>query len=381
LAGRGYIFYSTITMKQVYLADEIFTGLEWIKARAILTENNIISGILPADALPADCSVHSHPGCLIAPAFLDLQLYGGNGKLFSHSLDMASLDATYAYCIGGGCSHFMITMATNSIENFYKGIDAAADYLKSGKRGLLGLHLEGPWINKEKKGAHIEDYIHKPAKKEVLDLLEHGRSIIKMITLAPEECDDEIIQIILDYGILVSAGHSNASYERAKQSFNAGIPAATHLFNAMSPLQGRAPGMVGAIYDDPNVMASIICDGVHVDFNTVRLSKQIMGDRLFFITDAVTSINEGYYQHIFQGNRYTLPDGTLSGSCMTMMSTFKNAIVNAGISIEESLKMCSIYPAGLLKDPFLGKIQQGQNANFNIIQKSNLELISSVFNG
>jgi len=366
-------------MKQAFLADEIFTGSRLLADHILLIENDIITGILPEVSLPSGYQVRSFPGCLIAPAFIDLQLYGGNGKLFSHSLDTESLDATRTYCTSGGCSHFMITMATNSMENFYKGIDAAGAYMKSGKKGLLGLHLEGPWISAAKRGAHIESFIRKPTRQEVELLIEKGNGIVKMITLAPEHCDDEILNLLMDNGILVSAGHSNASYSQASHAFKMGVPAATHLFNAMSPLQGREPGMVGAIYDDPNVMASIMCDGVHVDFASVRISKKIMGERLFFITDAVTEITEGYYQHIFKGDRYTLPDGTLSGSCMTMISTFKNAVEKAGISLEESLKMCSTYPAGLLKDPFLGKIQAGQQADFNVINRKTLELVSSVF--
>jgi N-acetylglucosamine-6-phosphate deacetylase len=366
-------------MKQAFLADEVFTGTVTLAAQAVLTENNMVTGILPSASLPSGYTVNKFPGCMIVPAFIDLQLYGGNGKLFSHSLDIEALDATHAYCVSGGCSHFMITMATNSMENFYKGIDTVGTYIASGKKGLLGIHLEGPWISPAKKGAHIESFIKKPSRDEVLLLIEKGMGIIKMITLAPEQCDDVIVELLMDNGILVSAGHSNATYIQSKHAFNMGVSAATHLFNAMSPLQGREPGMVGAIYDDPNVMSSIICDGVHVDFTSVRISKKIMGERLFFITDAVTSIDQGYYKHVFQGNRYTLPDGTLSGSCMTMMSTFKNAVLQAGISVEESLKMCSTYPAGLLKDPFLGKILVGQHADFNIINRERLELVSSVF--
>jgi N-acetylglucosamine-6-phosphate deacetylase len=273
----------------------------------------------------------------------------------------------------------MITMATNSMDNFYKGIDAVRCFLASGKKGLLGLHLEGPWICPAKKGAHIEAFIKKPTLAEVKVLLEKGRDVVRMITLAPEQCDDAIIQVLLDNGILVSAGHSNANYTRAQEAFNLGVPAATHLFNAMSPLQGREPGMVGAIYDDRRVMSSIICDGVHVDFASVRISKKIMGERLFFITDAVTEIREGNYQHIFKGDRYTLPDGTLSGSCMTMISTFKNAVTKAGITREEALKMCSLYPANLLGDRSLGRIEPGLPAAFNILHKETLDLVSSVF--
>jgi N-acetylglucosamine-6-phosphate deacetylase len=366
-------------MKQAYLADEIFTGTITLSHQVLLTENNRITGMLPADSLPSGYTLHTHLGGLIAPAFIDLQIYGGNGKLFSHSLDEESLEATRTYCASGGCSHFMITMATNSMEKIFQGIETAGTYLASGKKGLLGLHLEGPWISPAKKGAHIEAYIKKPTRAEVDALLERGKGILRMITLAPEQCDDEIIQLLLDNGILVSAGHSNANYKRASEVFSLGVPAATHLFNAMSPLQGREPGMVGAIYDDPRVMSSIICDGVHVDFTSVRISKKIMGQRLFFITDAVTEIREGNYQHIFQGNRYTLPDGTLSGSCMTMMSTCRNAVTESGISLEESLKMCSLYPANLLKDPWLGRIEAGQPADFNIINKKTLELVYSVF--
>ncbi len=366
-------------MRQAFLADEIFTGNETLKGQVLLIENNIISGIVQPGSLPSDVPVEKFPGCFIAPAFIDLQLYGGNGKLFSHSLDTESLDATHAYCMAGGCSHFMITMATNSMENFLKGIDTSGEYISSGKKGLLGLHLEGPWINPVKRGAHIEAFIKKPARKDVELLLDKGRGIVKMITLAPEQCDDEIIQLIMDHGIIVSAGHSNATYQQASHAFKSGVPAATHLFNAMSPLQGREPGMVGAIYDDANVMSSIICDGVHVDYASVRVSKKMMGERLFFITDAVTSISEGYYKHVYKGDRYTLPDGTLSGSCMTMMSTLKNSVEKAGISLEDSLKMCSVYPAGLLKNPFLGKIQKGQAADFNIINKNSLDLVFSMF--
>jgi N-acetylglucosamine-6-phosphate deacetylase len=366
-------------MKQAFLADEIYTGNEILKELVLLIDDHILTGILPFGSLPSAYSVEKFPGCFISPAFIDLQLYGGNGKLFSHSLDVDALEATNAYCMAGGCSHFMITLATNSLENFLKGIEVAGEYISSGKKGLLGVHLEGPWINPIKRGAHVEAFIKKPNREEVESLLDKGRGIIKIITLAPEQCDDEIIGLIMDHGVIVSAGHSNATYEQAQHAFNMGAPAATHLFNAMSPLQGREPGMVGAIYDDTNVMASIICDGVHVDFASVRISRKIMGERLFFITDAVTAISEGYYKHVFKGDRYTLPDGTLSGSCMTMITTLKNAVEKVGISLEESIKMCSTYPAGLLKDPFLGKIQVGQAADFNIINKKTLELVSSVF--
>ncbi|MDP4132107.1 MAG: N-acetylglucosamine-6-phosphate deacetylase [Bacteroidota bacterium] len=361
-------------MKQAYLADAVFTGKDMLKRHAVLTENKMVTGIVEARGIPSDYALTEHPDCLIAPAFIDLQIYGGLGKLFSHSLDFASLEATYAYCLSGGCTHFMITMATNSTENFLKGIQVAGEYMSSGKKGLLGIHLEGPYINPVKRGAHIEKFIKSPTREEVDMFLKKGRGVFKMITLAPEQCSDEIVKYLMDQGILVSAGHSNASYSEATHAFDLGIPTATHFFNAMSPLQGRAPGMVGAIYAHSKIMSSVICDGVHVDFDSVRLSKKIMGERLFFITDAVTQIAEGYYEHVFQGDRYTLPDGTLSGSCMTMMSSLKNAVEKVGIPLGEALKMCSVYPASLLKDPMLGKIAIGGPADFLLINQQSLTL-------
>ena len=154
-------------MRKAYQADELYTGNEILGNHIILTNDNVITSILPRELFSSETEIQAFPGCMIAPAFIDLQLYGGNGKLFSNSLDVESLEATYAYCVSGGCSHFMITMATNSIENFLKGIDTVGSYIASGKKGLLGLHLEGPWINKIKKGAHIESFIKRPTLNEV----------------------------------------------------------------------------------------------------------------------------------------------------------------------------------------------------------------------
>ena len=123
-----------------------------IPVRLILTENNSITGIFPTESFSSEYTIQSYPGCMIVPGFVDLQIYGGNGRLFSHSLDIESLETTYAYCVSGGCSHFIITMATNSIENFMKGIATVKEYIDTGKKGLIGIHLEGPWISREKKG-------------------------------------------------------------------------------------------------------------------------------------------------------------------------------------------------------------------------------------
>lgn len=270
----------------------------------------------------------------------------------------------------------MITMATNSIEKFLKGIDIVKAYWQQGGKGLLGLHLEGPYINPSKRGAHIEQYVKKPTVEEVSMLLKHGKDVIKMMTLAPEQCPSAIIKLLTGNGVVVSAGHSNADYEQATTAFDDGVPTATHLFNAMSPLQHRAPGLPGAVLDHSTAMSSIVADGIHVDFAMVRISKKIMQERLFLITDAVTETTAGEYRHLFKGDRYILPDGTLSGSALTMMKAVKNCVEKAGIALPEALRMASAYPAKLL-GIHAGNIEKGINASFVLFNK-NLETIKTI---
>jgi N-acetylglucosamine-6-phosphate deacetylase len=354
-----------LTMQIAYHNGNIFTGKEFLEHKAVLVDNGIIAGLVDEQDIPSHYTKTNLQGLNLAPSFIDLQIYGGNGKMFSHELSVASLQATYEYSLNGGASHFMITMATNAIEKFFRGMEVVRAYWQEGGKGLLGLHLEGPYLNPVKKGAHIEKYIKQPAREEVENLIEKGKGVFKMMTLAPEMCDGDIVELLIANNILVSAGHSNATYRQAVTAFGKGIPTCTHLFNAMSAFQSREPGLVGAIYDHPGIASSLVCDGIHVDFAAVRISKKIMGPRLFFITDAVAETTEGEYRHVFRGDRFTLPDGTLSGSSLTMMQSVKNAVQHVGIGLEEALRMASYYPAKLLgNDCKLGLIEEGYEASF-----------------
>ncbi|HEY4109696.1 N-acetylglucosamine-6-phosphate deacetylase [Puia sp.] len=364
-----------------FIAREIFTGSEIQTGKAVLVKDGKVQGITEADAIPAGYRKADLGGYLLAPAFLDLQIYGGNGKLFSAEMTTESLEATYEYCLQGGCTQFQITLATNSIEKFIRGLEVAREYRNGGGKGLLGVHLEGPYINPVKKGAHIEKFIKKPEESEIRQLLQKGKDIFRMMTLAPEQCDRTCVELLLNSGIILSAGHSNATYEQAIDGFYQGIPAATHLFNAMSPLQGRQPGMVGAIYDNNDVRCSVVCDGVHVDFASIRISKKIMGDRLFFITDAVAEVAYGEYVHVFKGDRYTLPDGTLSGSSLTMLQCVRNGVEKCGIPLPEALRMASLYPATVLgQQAQWGSIQPGARADLVLLDEE-LNLLQVIVDG
>lgn len=348
----------------------IFDGYTFSSSKAVLISDHIIVDVIDVNDIPSSAERYDLNGNTLIPAFIDLQLYGGFGHLFSQELSLDSLQATDNYCVSGGCTRFLVTMATNTIEKFLKGIDVVKTFQQQKQNGLLGLHLEGPYINPLKKGAHIEGCIKKPTVDEVKLLIDKSEGALKMMTLAPEQCSDEVIQLLLDHNVVVSAGHSNANYQQATDAFNKGITTVTHLFNAMSPLQSREPGLVGAVYDHETVNSSIVCDGVHTSFAAVSISKKMMKERLFLITDAVAESTEGEYQHVFKNDRYTLPDGTLSGSSLTMMKAVNNCTDRAGISLEESLRMASLYPARVAKlDQQFGKVEKGFTADVVVLSK------------
>jgi N-acetylglucosamine-6-phosphate deacetylase len=336
-----------LTQHSIYTASRIFTGDAWLTDHAVVIADGIIREVLPAAALPDEYKRQNFPGGILAPAFIDAQIYGAYGKLFSVYPQEDSLTKLVEYCKKGGASCCLPTVATNKKEVIYKCIHAIKDYWTKGGEGVLGLHVEGPWINPKKRGAHLQAFIHSPTLAEVEELLNYGKGVIRMITLAPEVCSKEVIDLVRSYPIIISAGHSNATYAEAMKGFDNGITAVTHLFNAMSGLHHREPGLVGAAMNTDKAMTSIVPDGHHVDYAAIRIAKQIMKERLFAITDAVTETKEGPYQHCLVGDKYESA-GILSGSALTMQKALYNLVHQAGIDLEESLRMCSLYPAKLL---------------------------------
>jgi N-acetylglucosamine-6-phosphate deacetylase len=357
-----------------YTAPQLFTGTQWLQQHAIIVKDNLIEAVVPLSEIDEnEMELKRLSKGFLAPAFIDIQIYGAGEKLLAVHPTTEALQALADYCAAGGATLCVPTVATNSIDVFKQCIDAVRAYWKEGGKGVYGLHLEGPWINKEKRGAHVEQYIHAPTIAEVAELLQYGKDVIKIITLAPEVCTDEVIQLIQSEGIIISAGHSNATYEQATNAFNKGITTATHLYNAMSPLQHRQPGLVGALFNHPTAMCSIIPDGYHVDYAAITIAKKQMGERLFVITDAVTTTTSGAYHHQLEGDKYVC-NGTLSGSALTMHKAFKNLVEQVGIDVEEALRMCSLYPAKVLRQNAVwGKLVPGYRAQAVLIN-DNLEL-------
>ena len=360
-----------------YSAEKIFTGHDWLNNHSILVEDGTIREVMPTDMLPFDIDEVQFEWNMMVPAFIDLQIYGAGSKLFAMFPEADALARLQQHCFKGGTHYCMPTVATNEYEVFYKCIDAVKAYWTNGGTGILGLHIEGPWINVAKRGAHLASLIHAPTMEQAKHLLDYGKGIIKMITLAPEVCSQQVIDLVQSYGVVVSAGHTNATFTEATHAFNKGIPVATHLYNAMSPLQHRQPGMVGAVMHHPHAMASIITDGHHVDFEAIAIAKKIMGNRLFMITDAVTETENGPYPHMLNGDKF-VSEGILSGSAITMLKGVQNCVQKVGISLEEALRMASLYPAKVIGlQNQLGSIARGHKADFLVLNER-LELVNQV---
>lgn len=363
-----------MALQKIILAGRVFTGENWLENYAVLIGDGVIQDMLPLADLPAGVEVESYPDAWLVPAFIDLQIYGAYGKLLAVYPEPDALVKLNEYCRSGGAPLCMPTVATNTYDVFYAAIDAVRDYWNQGGEGVLGLHIEGPWINPVKRGAHIEELIHAPSDEQVRALLEYGKGVIRIITLAPEVVSPEIIHLIRSYGVVISAGHSNATYAQAKSGFASGIRAVTHLYNAMSPLLHREPGLVGASMDDEQVMASIIPDGHHVDYAAIRIAKAVMKERLFIITDAVTDTDQGQYPHARLGDKYE-SGGILSGSALTMHAAMLNLVRHVQVDPGEAIRMCSLYPARVMgMDDQYGKIQKGYKASLLLLDES-LELI------
>ena len=244
-----------------------------IRDQAIIVKEGLINKILPVDELPA--GQHEILHCIyFDPDLLTCRYMAQRVNCFR--LIPFPIAFTKCMSIAGqvGRSSSCLLSATNTVTVFHQCIDAVRKYQDANGQGVIGLHIEGPWINPLKRGAHISDLIHSPAMEEVKALINYGKGIIKMITLAPEVCSPEIIAFISSENIIVSAGHSNATYQQGIDAFNSGIPAATHLFNAMSSFHHREPGLPGAVMQHNKVMASIIPDGYHVNFEAISIAKK-----------------------------------------------------------------------------------------------------------
>lgn len=334
---------------QKLIFERVFTGHEWLVNQAISIENGHIKSMQSESGGIAD-------GFLV-PGFIDLQVYGGGGLLFSNHQITAAIQATFDEHVKTGTVAFQITLNCSPKKSMWAAIEACKSY--TGK-GLVGLHLEGPFFNPVKRGAHSEAFVQEPTMSFVNEIIERTQGVPTYMTIAPEMFAPEVLEVLKNSHIMCSMGHSDATFDQAQQ---AGISRITHLFNAMSQWQSRSLGLVGASFRS-DAWTSIIADGLHCDFESLRLAKQLKGEKLFLITDAVTHDESGPYVFAKIGNRFTNEAGVLSGSALTMDEAIRNCIQFAGISREEAIRMATVYPAEVANLEYLGSVEMGKRACF-----------------
>lgn len=307
--------------------------------------------------------------CYVVPGLIDLQLYGVEGYFFGGEPTVENLRGMEDDLLSHGVTGFLATIATSTDDIVLRAIAAAKEFRASSKGAFLGLHLEGPFLNPKRKGAHPDSLIRKATLEEVKHWLDLAEGEIKMMTVAPELQDDAVLELLHKNGVVISAGHSNATFEEAQGFLTKTVTAATHLFNAMTPLHHREPGLVASIFEK-KPFASIIPDGIHVDYAMVKLAKRELGDRLFIITDRVASSNSGIYQHQFKGDHYETPEGILSGSSLYLLEAVMNCVNFADISVGEAFAMAGEYPAKVMGlENEKGRIATGNSADFLVLDK------------
>ncbi|EHZ2745703.1 N-acetylglucosamine-6-phosphate deacetylase [Vibrio vulnificus] len=366
---------------------KIYTGSDVLSEHALIIENDLITSIVPAADLPSGIEVKDLAGANVSPGFIDLQLNGCGGVMLNDEITAETMQIMHEANLKSGCTSFLPTLITSSDADMRAAITAAREYHAKYKNQSLGLHLEGPYLNVMKKGIHSVDYI-RPSDTSMVDFICENADVVAKVTLAPELNDPEHIEKLRNAGIVVSIGHTNATYAEARKGFEAGITFATHLFNAMTPMVGREPGVVGAIYDTPDVYAGIIADGFHVDYANIRIAHKIKGEKLVLVTDATAPAGANMDYFIFVGKKVYYRDGkcvdengTLGGSALTMIEAVENTVEHIGIALDEALRMATLYPAKAIGvDGYLGRIKKGYIANLTIFDRD-FNVKATVVNG
>ena len=334
-------------MKEIIFAAKVFTGTSVLKNQLILTEKGKVVTIESGRPESATLSVQN-----LAPGFIDTHINGGDQFHFTQNASIAGVADIDHSCASLGTCYTLPSLITSPIENIYKGIDAIREYKKQHPdSGVLGMHLEGPYLNPVRRGAHILAHLKKPVTAELKELIGYGKDSIRLLTIAPELFTPSQLDLLLDSGITISAGHSNATYEEAAAAFKQGIKLVTHLYNAMSPLHHRNPGLVGAAFDHPEVYAPIILDGHHCDFAAARIAYKMKGNKLFLISVAlftnrkVKSFQWETFDATLKNDQYTNSEGNLSGAAISLGEAIYNAVNEVGIPLQEAIEMATVRPA------------------------------------
>lgn len=333
----------------------VLTPDGFVDGLSVLMQDGLIVDLLAADAIPADAVRHDLQGATLLPGYIDAQVNGGGGVLFNNDTSVDALRAIAQAHRRFGTTGLLPTLISDDADVMARAIAATRDAIAQRVPGVLGIHLEGPYIAPARKGTHDAGKFRVPDEGEIAmaTSLDNG---VTLLTLAPEQVPVATIRAMVERGAIVVAGHTAATYEQIRAGIEAGVSGFTHLYNAMSPLQGREPGAVGAALEDAAGWCGVIVDGVHVHPASLRvaLAAKPRG-KVFLVTDAMPMVGSDDPAFDLYGETITAVDGvvrnaagSLAGSALDMASAVRNCVRLLGLPLEEAARMASTYPAEFL---------------------------------
>jgi len=375
-------------MKQALINGRIFTGDEWLTEHALVMEAGRILTLCESGNVPSDAAIVDLKNQTLLPGLVDTQVNGGGGVLFNDAPTVDTLRTMGEAHRRFGTTGFMPTLISDDFSVMAQGIQAVSTAITEGVPGVLGIHLEGPFLSPERKGVHDVSKFRRIDREALalLTSLKHGKTLV---TLAPELTTPDAIRSLVAAGVIVAAGHTAADYSTVRQALDAGLSSFTHLFNAMTPLGSREPGVVGAALEDPNSWCGLIVDGYHVHPGTLRvaIAAKTQG-KMLLVTDAMPTVGAETKTFVLKGEtiraengRCATAEGTLAGSDLDMLSAVRNSVKDLGLTLGEAVRMASRYPAEMLGlGDQLGSLAPGYRASL-ISVDSDLQLIHNWVDG
>ncbi|OBZ97122.1 N-acetylglucosamine-6-phosphate deacetylase [Pararhizobium polonicum] len=380
-----------MTVQTAIVEARIFDGQSWHDDHALLLDGATIAGILPRKNLPAGTETIAARDQLLVPGFIDLQVNGGGGVMLNDRQDADAIRTICAAHAQFGTTALLPTLITDTFEVRARTIAGGRQAKAEGVPGFLGLHLEGPHLSVARKGAHDPALIRPMDQADLDAMLDCADAFdAMMVTVAPENATAAQVKALADAGIVASLGHTDTGYQTVLAYAQAGARTVTHLFNAMSPLGHREPGVVGAALDIGSLYAGIIADGFHVDPVSMGIALRAKNGpgRIFIVTDAMSTIGSDQTSFFLNGReifrkdgRLTLADGTLAGADIDMLSSVRFAHEKLNLPLDEALRMASAYPADAIGiTARKGRLLPGLDADFVLLTKG-LEMASTWIGG
>lgn len=356
------------------IGADIHDGIALHIGKALLLDDDRFVGIADLSDLPDGCKRHELDGGILSPGFVDLQVNGGGGVMFNDSQSVAVLQTMSKALASVGTVAFLPTLITDTPDRTRAAIAAVSDSIRNCVPGVIGIHLEGPHLSTARKGAHDPALIRPMSEADLSMIVQAAKRLPNvMLTVAPENVTRDQVARLSQAGVIISLGHSDADYATCMDYATAGATCCTHLFNAMSQLGNREPGLVGAALDNARLSAGLIADGIHVHPATIRAAlaaKQSPG-KIFLVSDAMAAIGSDISEFRLNGRtiyrrdgRLTLADGTLAGADLDMPKAISVMANEVGIGIEAAISMATSVPAGILKNPSgFGMFLRGQKSS------------------